>query len=194
MQRIVQTQVPTDRVAELKMLLTVPCVDMVTACNVGESCQPNSGTCGPNKVDSSTLPTYGAGGESPGSDLTGGGSTGFGGNAGEFVGTAGFGGDVAMTRPDAGSPLGAGGISTGTGPPPFCVNTITKGVVVSDLLSNFEGNPSPATIPGGDIVTGVNPTGRWFSYTDFTGSMITPATGAWMCRKPWKRIRGPHCT
>jgi hypothetical protein len=76
-QRVVQTQVPTDRVAELKLLLTAPCVGKVTDCSVGHSCQPASGTCGPNQIDSSSLPTYVPGNES----IDGDGSTGTDGGA-----------------------------------------------------------------------------------------------------------------
>jgi formylglycine-generating enzyme required for sulfatase activity len=56
-QRVVITQVPTDRLAEMTLLLSSVCAGKVMACPPGESCQPTShggvvaGTCGPNVVD-----------------------------------------------------------------------------------------------------------------------------------------------
>jgi hypothetical protein len=62
-QRVVQTQVPTDRVAELTMLLARDCVGKVMLCPKGQSCQPTTGTCGANVVAPSTLPPYNPGDE-----------------------------------------------------------------------------------------------------------------------------------
>jgi len=180
-QRIVQTQVPTDRVAELKMLLTVTCVDMVTACNVGESCQPNSGTCGPNKVDSSSLPTYGTADESPGTDLTSGFPPGAGGGptgtAGASLGKAGAGGSPNGPPGAGGSPGSAGaGHATGcAGPAPFRIT--------SDVLSDFEATPS-------DLVRDVSQPGHWFSYDrnpeyhNLYSSVFTPDPGDWTVESP----------
>ena len=55
---VAQLQVPTDRVAQLLMVLAQDCEGQVTSCPSGESCQPQTGTCGSNAVNSATLPTY----------------------------------------------------------------------------------------------------------------------------------------
>ncbi len=60
--REVQVGVPTDRVAELWLVLARACAGQV-ACGAGESCQPDTGACGSEVVDVSTLPTYVAGDE-----------------------------------------------------------------------------------------------------------------------------------
>jgi hypothetical protein len=60
-QRVAQVQVPTDRVAELLMVLAADCVGKVTTCPNG-SCQPATGACGPNII-ATTLPNYTAGDE-----------------------------------------------------------------------------------------------------------------------------------
>ncbi len=62
-QRIAQLQIPTDRVAELFMVLAADCTGKVTACSSG-SCQPETGLCGPNRVDPATLRDYTPGDES----------------------------------------------------------------------------------------------------------------------------------
>jgi hypothetical protein len=61
-QRVAQLQVPSQRVAELLMVLSESCVGMVGTC-AGGSCQPNTGTCGSNLVDTNTLPDYKPGDE-----------------------------------------------------------------------------------------------------------------------------------
>jgi formylglycine-generating enzyme required for sulfatase activity len=55
---VAQLQVPTDRVAQILMVLAQDCEAQVTSCPSGESCQPATGTCGSNMVNSATLPTY----------------------------------------------------------------------------------------------------------------------------------------
>jgi hypothetical protein len=62
-QRVVQTQIPTDRVAELLLVLAADCLGKVTLCPSGKSCQPNTGMCGTNVVPSSTLPPWTPGDE-----------------------------------------------------------------------------------------------------------------------------------
>jgi hypothetical protein len=57
-QRIVQLQIPTNRVAELLMILAGDCLGKVGLCPAGESCQPASGMCGSNVVDPNMLATY----------------------------------------------------------------------------------------------------------------------------------------
>jgi hypothetical protein len=47
-ERVVQTQVPTDRVTQLAIVLSADCLGKVAACPAGESCQPDTGQCGPN--------------------------------------------------------------------------------------------------------------------------------------------------
>lgn len=61
-QRVVQVQVPTDRVAALLVVLAQACAGKVTTCSNG-SCQPQTGSCGSNVVDPSTLPGYTPGDE-----------------------------------------------------------------------------------------------------------------------------------
>ena len=62
-QRVVQTQVPTDRVAEVFVVLASVCAGNLN-CPTGDSCQPASvgnaapGTCGANAVDVSMLPVF----------------------------------------------------------------------------------------------------------------------------------------
>ena len=76
-QRLAQVQVPTDRLADLWLILARICKGTVTAtgaeaepqstCQSGESCQPtgpSAGQCGSNVIVASTLPTY-----SPGQDF-----------------------------------------------------------------------------------------------------------------------------
>ncbi len=76
-QRLAQVQVPTDRLADLWLILAKVCVGTVTAtgaeaepqstCKAGESCQPtgpSAGQCGSNIIVTTTLPTY-----SPGQDF-----------------------------------------------------------------------------------------------------------------------------
>jgi hypothetical protein len=46
-QRIVQTQVPTDRVDETLIVLSSKCLGKLTCPVAGDSCQPDMGTCGP---------------------------------------------------------------------------------------------------------------------------------------------------
>jgi len=57
-QRIAQLQIPTDRVAELLLILAGDCLGKVGLCPAGESCQPASGMCGSNVVDPNMLATY----------------------------------------------------------------------------------------------------------------------------------------
>jgi sulfatase modifying factor 1 len=72
--RLAQVQVPTDRLADLWLVLAQRCEGLVTAvdaagevhstCPSGESCQPSgpsAGHCGPNAISLSTLPTYSPG-------------------------------------------------------------------------------------------------------------------------------------
>jgi hypothetical protein len=71
--REAQLQVPSDRVAELRLVLARVCdgqvkivsdaADPDSSCASGESCQPSTGACGSNLVDSATLPTYTPGDE-----------------------------------------------------------------------------------------------------------------------------------
>lgn len=66
--RQVEIQVPTQRVAALKLVLADPCLGQVrvddqmmvqsTCPDPSQSCQPDTGVCGPNLVDSSMLPDY----------------------------------------------------------------------------------------------------------------------------------------
>lgn len=62
-QRVVETQVPTDRVAALTVLLASVCAGKFD-CPVGDSCQPApqrgraAGSCGSNAVDVATLPAF----------------------------------------------------------------------------------------------------------------------------------------
>ena len=64
--REVVVQVPTDRVAQLELILAQSCYGQVNvvngqaqpACSAGESCQPATGACGSSIVDPSTLPPY----------------------------------------------------------------------------------------------------------------------------------------
>ena len=70
-QRVVQVQVPTDRLADMWLVLSRECVGQVViagaegeptpTCTPGQSCQPlgpTRGRCGSNEVDVTTLPTY----------------------------------------------------------------------------------------------------------------------------------------
>ena len=57
-ERGAQVQVPTDRVAELVMVLSKLCAGQVTTCPDGR-CEPDTGACGASiVVDPSTLPSY----------------------------------------------------------------------------------------------------------------------------------------
>jgi hypothetical protein len=62
-QRVVQTQVPTDRLAELTMELASVCAGKLD-CPMGDSCQPSAhgnvvaGSCGADAIDVSTLGAY----------------------------------------------------------------------------------------------------------------------------------------
>jgi|GEM_PF-371383 hypothetical protein len=59
--RVIEVQVPEDRVAELVVLLSSNCAGQLhTTCPdpQTESCQPASGTCGADSVNASTLPPY----------------------------------------------------------------------------------------------------------------------------------------
>jgi hypothetical protein len=70
-QRLAQVQVPTNRLADLWLVLAQACVGQVTStgaegdpqstCPTGQSCQPSgarAGQCGTNEIDPATLPTY----------------------------------------------------------------------------------------------------------------------------------------
>src|SRR5258708_4741360 len=76
-QRVAQVQVPTDRLADMWLVLARACVGQVMlvgaegeptpTCPPGQSCQPSgplAGHCGPNEVDPTALPTY-----TPGQDF-----------------------------------------------------------------------------------------------------------------------------
>ncbi len=63
------TQIPTDRVASMKVLLSSKCSALVrvgedgtavSTCNPGFTCEPSLGTCVSVDVDASALPTYGS--------------------------------------------------------------------------------------------------------------------------------------
>jgi hypothetical protein len=62
-QRVIQTQVPSDRLAELPIVLAAVCAGKLD-CPVGDSCQPASqgnavaGNCGANEVIETELPAY----------------------------------------------------------------------------------------------------------------------------------------
>jgi hypothetical protein len=56
-QRTVQVQLPKDRVAQLNLVLAARCSN-VLSCPDGESCQPETGKCGSNVVESSSLPDF----------------------------------------------------------------------------------------------------------------------------------------
>jgi hypothetical protein len=62
-QRVVQTQVPADRLAEVSVVLASVCAGKLD-CPVGDSCQPLSqgtsvaGTCGGNAIDANALAAY----------------------------------------------------------------------------------------------------------------------------------------
>lgn len=64
-------QIPTDRVAALKVVLSGRCTPQVFAdgdvarsrCPGGETCDPRSGSCVSSRVDASSLPTYSPGDE-----------------------------------------------------------------------------------------------------------------------------------
>ncbi len=64
-QRVVQTQVPTDRVAEVTLELASVCAGKLD-CPVGDSCQPMdqgaaaAGSCGTDAIDGVVLPTFAA--------------------------------------------------------------------------------------------------------------------------------------
>jgi hypothetical protein len=58
-QRAVQLQIPTDRVAELLMTLAADCLGKVSLCPAEESCQPQTGMCGTNLISEVTLPDAG---------------------------------------------------------------------------------------------------------------------------------------
>jgi hypothetical protein len=71
-QRIEQVQVPTDRVAELVMVLAADCAGKVAMCSSpDQSCQPDTGACGPNAV-TTPLPDYVPGDENVADAGTGG--------------------------------------------------------------------------------------------------------------------------
>ena len=70
--REVQTQAPTDRIAELRLVLAEVCKGQVTVSGGApastcpkpdESCQPDTGICGPDVVPAATLPSYARGDE-----------------------------------------------------------------------------------------------------------------------------------
>jgi hypothetical protein len=70
--REVQTQAPTDRIAELRLVLAELCKGDVALSGTApastcplpdQSCQPETGLCGPNLVPGATLPTYQRGDE-----------------------------------------------------------------------------------------------------------------------------------
>jgi hypothetical protein len=66
--REAEVQVPSDRVAELKLVLAASCYGRIvvdpqgaaqpTCADPAQSCQPDTGMCGPTLVDPATLPTY----------------------------------------------------------------------------------------------------------------------------------------
>jgi len=79
--REAQLQIPTSRVAELRMMLAVPCVGQVkvdgagevqATCPKGQSCQPDTGVCGDERIDAALLPDYVSGDEAldGGSDVS----------------------------------------------------------------------------------------------------------------------------
>jgi sugar lactone lactonase YvrE len=124
-QRVAQVQVPTDRMAGLVMLLAKICAGQVVAsgaegeptstCRSGESCQPSTGTCGPNFVDVTQLPNY-----TPGEDLdaaiaaaTGSGSSDEGGSSAADSTTTATMGATLGSPPDAGSGDASGTDSMG---------------------------------------------------------------------------------
>ena len=55
--REVQISVPTTRVAELTLLLVQACLDQ-TCTLPNQSCQPDTGVCGPNLIPAAMLPTF----------------------------------------------------------------------------------------------------------------------------------------
>jgi hypothetical protein len=61
------TQIPSDRVAALNVFLSARCTPLVqlaedrsarSLCKQGETCDPETGTCGSARIDASSLPTY----------------------------------------------------------------------------------------------------------------------------------------
>ena len=71
--RVAQVQIPTDRVAEIRLVLAESCKGHVqiagaegeaeSMCPAGQSCQPGTGACGDSVVPTSELPTYAPGDE-----------------------------------------------------------------------------------------------------------------------------------
>jgi dienelactone hydrolase len=104
--RVVQLQVPTNRVAELLMVLSQSCAGKVDACGQ-ESCQPSTGACGSNQINASDLPDYRSGDESNPAIVNG--------DASAPDGTAGgeAGGAADGGAPDA---TASGGDAEGLGP------------------------------------------------------------------------------
>lgn len=112
------TQIPTDRVAVLKVVLSARCSGAVTVsdgearttCGEGKTCDAQTGQCVSSSIDASSLPTFqvdeplsNEGGASGAPDSTGG------------SGTIGNGGMAGEARPDGGEgPLPSGG-SGGSG-------------------------------------------------------------------------------
>jgi len=65
--REAELQIPTTRVAELRLVISYLCRGQVTVTNGDpqstcadphQSCQPDTGACGPNEIDPATLPDY----------------------------------------------------------------------------------------------------------------------------------------
>jgi hypothetical protein len=116
-QRVVQTQVPTDRVSEVLIVLSHVCVGQVTCPKAGDSCQPDMGACGPGMqpmllpyspadLADAGVPSAEAGGMSTGA-TTGPGAEG--GSPDATLGDAGGGGTPGDDASDSTVPSNEGG-------------------------------------------------------------------------------------
>ena len=120
------TQIPTDRVATLSIVLSGRCSARLTVnavdgsvtsdCGAGNTCS-NTGDCTPATVQGSDLPTYHAGDENdPGRvDASGGGANGNGGNGGTEPDGAGRAGAGAGGAGRGGAGAGGAGLGGGAG-------------------------------------------------------------------------------
>jgi formylglycine-generating enzyme len=132
------TQIPSDRVATLTVVLSTRCTDKVTAdesgkaqstCGVGETCD-GAGVCRSATIVATTLPTYQPGDENDAGVVdTVAGVPGGGGGRGEGGG-AGEGGEAGM-----GGPPGTGGAAGGSGPIDLCLGKVCDTPPASDCES-----------------------------------------------------------
>jgi hypothetical protein len=148
--REAQVSVPTDRLAELDLLLSEACKNQVTidtttgqpasTCPQGQSCQPPTGLCGTDVIEASTLPLYPSSGETGEADAT---------TDGDSASSADALTDVSL---DAAGP-DAPEIADAAGGPAVALACGDAGVCIVGGVLSVGREPESATLPDGTSVS-----------------------------------------